>query len=230
MTISERQQYILRLVIEEFIATAEPVGSQSLTDNKDLNVSAATIRNELRELEDLGFLTHPHTSAGRMPTEQGYRYYVDTLMKSKMPSSSEVEAIARCVAQCRDAEQAQKQIAQYIATSLQDAVIIVRGRERLYYTGLSALFAQREFQDYSYTISVSQIFDHFEQNLEQVYACITGVGPQICIGSQNPLGSTTSLVGTRMGGDDLFLIFGPLRLDYARAVGTINYLTQVLSQ
>lgn len=228
--LSERQQNILRLVIEEYIATAEPVGSQTLTDNTTLNVSAATIRNELRDLEDLGFLTHPHTSAGRIPTEQGYQYYVDKLMVPKVPTEQEKKEIIDCVANCRDTQQAQKQIAQYVATSLSDAVIIVHGHERLYYTGLSALFTQREFQEYTYTISVSQIFDHFEHNLEDVYANVSNTGISICIGSKNPLGSTTSLVGVRIGEDDLFLIFGPLRLDYARVVGVINYLTKVFSQ
>jgi len=76
----ERQQEILRRVVEEFVATGEPVGSKTLVARADLRVSASTVRAELAELEALGLLTHPHTSAGRVPTEAGYRYYADELL------------------------------------------------------------------------------------------------------------------------------------------------------
>jgi len=75
-----RQQGLLRAVIEEFVATAAPVGSQTLVDRYPLGVSSATVRNILAELEAAGFLTHPHTSAGRIPTDAGYRYYVESII------------------------------------------------------------------------------------------------------------------------------------------------------
>jgi heat-inducible transcriptional repressor len=78
---SERQRTILALVVREYIEDAAPVGSKGLSERYGLGVSSATIRNELASLEDLGFLTHPHTSAGRVPTERGYRYFVETLMQ-----------------------------------------------------------------------------------------------------------------------------------------------------
>jgi heat-inducible transcriptional repressor len=78
--LSERQRDILRLVVEEYVATGQPVGSKSLVERAGLGVSPSTVRYELAELERLGLLTHPHTSAGRVPTEGGYRLYVDELL------------------------------------------------------------------------------------------------------------------------------------------------------
>jgi heat-inducible transcriptional repressor len=83
--LSERKREILRRVVEDYVATGEPVGSKGLAERSGLGVSASTVRYELAELESLGLLTHPHTSAGRMPTESGYRLYVDELLDRLEP-------------------------------------------------------------------------------------------------------------------------------------------------
>ena len=80
MQLTSRKREILRRVIEEYVATGQPVGSRSLVERSDLGVSPSTVRGELAELETLGLLTHPHTSAGRTPTESGYRVYADELV------------------------------------------------------------------------------------------------------------------------------------------------------
>lgn len=80
MELSERKKAILQAIIEDYIQTAEPVGSRNIAKNHDLGLSAATIRNEMADLEDMGYLDKPHTSAGRIPSEMGYRFYVDSLM------------------------------------------------------------------------------------------------------------------------------------------------------
>ena len=77
---TERRQLLLKLVVQEYVDSSDPVGSEALRNKYQLNYSSATIRNELAALEDLGFLTHLHTSAGRVPTDAGYRYYVENLM------------------------------------------------------------------------------------------------------------------------------------------------------
>lgn len=79
--LTERQKNILTLVIHDYIRSAEPVGSQHLVENYHLDLSSATVRNELMELTERGFLRQPHTSAGRVPTEEGYRYFVGRLMR-----------------------------------------------------------------------------------------------------------------------------------------------------
>src|SRR5919198_805600 len=83
--LTQRQREILRSVVEEYVATGQPVGSKTLLERTRLGVSPSTVRNELAELESLGLLTHPHTSAGRVPTEAGYRYYADDVLERLEP-------------------------------------------------------------------------------------------------------------------------------------------------
>jgi heat-inducible transcriptional repressor len=82
MQLSSRKREILKRVVEEYVATGQPVGSKMLVERSGLGVSSSTIRGELAELESLGLLTHPHTSAGRLPTESGYRAYADELVET----------------------------------------------------------------------------------------------------------------------------------------------------
>ena len=93
MELDERKKKILQAIIEEYIETASPVSSGSLVENSDLNCSSATIRNEMAELEKIGFLEKPHTSAGRIPSQTGYRYYVDELVRDDAISRAEMEFI-----------------------------------------------------------------------------------------------------------------------------------------
>ena len=86
--LSERRKELLKLIVEEYIKTANPVGSSLLCDK--LNCSSATIRNEMASLEDMGYLEKTHTSSGRVPSEMGYRYYVDNLMEPKKMTGEEV--------------------------------------------------------------------------------------------------------------------------------------------
>ena len=89
MTLSERRGAILRLIITDYIQTALPIGSEALVKQHGLKMSSATIRNEMARLEEEGYITHPHTSAGRVPSDRGYRYYVETLMGDPDLSSEE---------------------------------------------------------------------------------------------------------------------------------------------
>ncbi|TMK13551.1 MAG: heat-inducible transcriptional repressor HrcA, partial [Actinobacteria bacterium] len=77
--LGQRKAAVLHTIVEEYVRTGEPVGSETIAERAGLGVSSATIRNEMAALEELGFLSHPHTSAGRIPTDAGYRHYVDTL-------------------------------------------------------------------------------------------------------------------------------------------------------
>ena len=86
--LNDREKTILRSIIQQFILTASPVGSRNITKKFNIGVSPATVRNIMSDLEDTGFIDHPHTSAGRVPTDKGYRYYVDTLMEIQKLKSS----------------------------------------------------------------------------------------------------------------------------------------------
>lgn len=93
MKLDERKRYVLQAIVLDYIATAEPVGSRSLSRKYNLGVSPATIRNEMADLEEMGFIEQPHTSAGRIPTNLGYRFYVDWLMDKYQIENSEEQFI-----------------------------------------------------------------------------------------------------------------------------------------
>ncbi len=90
MELDERKQRILQAIIKTYLETGEPVGSRTISKYTDLNLSSATIRNEMADLEDLGYIMQPHTSAGRIPSDKGYRYYVDTVLAQK---DKEIEGV-----------------------------------------------------------------------------------------------------------------------------------------
>ena len=99
MEISERKKKILAAIVDEYISTAEPVGSKTIAQNAGLGFSSATIRNEMAELTAMGYLEQPHTSAGRVPSAAGYRLYVNELMKKHRLSIEETEEINRSMSQ-----------------------------------------------------------------------------------------------------------------------------------
>src|SRR5262245_29891340 len=92
-SLSERSQQLLKLLVEHYIRDGQPVGSRTLSRDLGLNLSAATIRNVMADLEDLGFVASPHTSAGRIPTDKGYRFFVDTLLKFQPLEHDKIAAI-----------------------------------------------------------------------------------------------------------------------------------------
>lgn len=91
--LNEREKSILRYIIQQFILTASPVGSRNITKRYDLGISPATVRNIMSDLEESGFIDHPHTSAGRIPTDKGYRFYVDSLMNVQAIDNNEKKMI-----------------------------------------------------------------------------------------------------------------------------------------
>lgn len=97
--LGEREKEVLRAVVQEYITTGGPVGSQHLSRRAEFDVSSATLRNVLADLEELGFLEKPHTSAGRVPTDRGYRFYVDTMVRLKDPAPKDRELIHAGLAQ-----------------------------------------------------------------------------------------------------------------------------------
>jgi len=95
VTLGDRKKMILKAVVDDYISSAEPVGSKTLASKITLKLSPATLRNEMAELENLGYLEQPHTSAGRVPSNRGYRLYVDELMNAHKLSMNEIDAINR---------------------------------------------------------------------------------------------------------------------------------------
>jgi heat-inducible transcriptional repressor len=112
--LTPREKMILRYIVQEFIMTANPVGSRYLVKRYNLGLSPATVRNIMADLEELGYLTHPHTSAGRVPTDKGYRFYVDNLLEIKDLTQEEKEAIKNVAQDKTELEEILKDISKLI--------------------------------------------------------------------------------------------------------------------
>src|SRR5687767_11189819 len=102
--LSERAQHLLRVLIESYIREGQPVGSRVLSRDSGLHLSSATIRNVMADLEELGFIASPHTSAGRVPTDKGYRFFVDTLLQVQPLESERISDIRRQLAASSDSK------------------------------------------------------------------------------------------------------------------------------
>ena len=92
MELTERKMIILQAIVRNYLETGEPVGSRTISKYTDLNLSSATIRNEMADLEEMGYIIQPHTSAGRIPSDLGYRVYVDEMMKEKEREVQELKS------------------------------------------------------------------------------------------------------------------------------------------
>ena len=122
MQLDERKRKILQAIIRNYLETGEPVGSRTISKYTDLNLSSATIRNEMSDLEEMGYIVQPHTSAGRIPSDKGYRFYVDTMMEEK---DREIEEIKELMLQKEDKmDLLLKQVAKVLAVNTNYATMI----------------------------------------------------------------------------------------------------------
>src|SRR3954452_2709236 len=124
MNLEERKLEVLRAVIEDYIATEEPVGSKSLVDRHHLGVSPATIRNDMAVLEDEGYIAQPHTSAGRIPTDKGYRLFVDRLSQVKPLSSGERKAIQSFLSEAVDLDDVLRRSVRLLAQLTRQVAVV----------------------------------------------------------------------------------------------------------
>ena len=120
--LDERKTKILKAIIQTYLETGEPVGSRTISKYTDLNLSSATIRNEMSDLEELGYIVQPHTSAGRIPSDKGYRFYVDNLMEEKDREVSEMKDFV--IERTEKMEQVLKQVVKLLATNTNYATMI----------------------------------------------------------------------------------------------------------
>lgn len=178
---------LLQAVAEEYIQTAQPVGSQTLVERQGLEVSSATVRNWFTELDELGYLIQPHTSGGRVPTEVGYRAYVASALTAKGLSKKVQQDLELAIKEISDRAIRMKRIARFLADMTGLAVFVRFGSYDSYYTGLSQLFAQPEFHDWQRVVSLSEILDRLDEAL-QALAPVSHTNPVILIGSQSPFG------------------------------------------
>ena len=138
--LGERKEKILNAIIQNYLETGEPVGSRTISKITDMNLSSATIRNEMSDLEELGYIVQPHTSSGRIPSDKGYRFYVDHLMATKEREVTEIKDMM--IEKTEKMEQLLKQVVKVLANNTQYATMISAPsvqRNRLKFVQLSAV-------------------------------------------------------------------------------------------
>lgn len=224
--ISERKKLLLEIIIKEYLKTAMPVSSGVLVEKYKLDISPATVRNEMMELEDEGYIHQPHTSAGRIPTEAAYELFLAELKnnkKKKELKSAENEQLEKIF---KHEETAFRQTAKAIAELSGGAVFWAFNKNDLYYTGLSNLFSQPEFNQVNMVCDVSAIIDRMEDIIDEIFEDLDD-GEQVLIGSQNPFGNFLSTVLTKYKNNKLsgvFGILGPIRMDYAHNLALVEFI------
>lgn len=180
-----RQQEILRAIVEQYAEVAVPVGSSLLA--KVFNVSSATIRAEMAELERLGFIDQPHTSAGRVPTDKGYRNYVNFV--SEMPQQKQITPGERAInSRVNHAGMPEQTIRNAVDTlvELTHNLGLATIGDRLYMSGLSNLFGQPEFMHPGQVKEVAHLLDNLEPWLQET---APNKPLSVFIGRENPIGS-----------------------------------------
>ena len=224
----ERKAKILSIIIQEHIKTGAPVGSGVLVDKYKLEISPATVRNEMSELEESGFIMQPYTSAGRVPTEKAYKYYIESLKDKKIEENllKELSKILK-----KKDELALKQVAKKIAQASDNAIIWAFHRRNLYYTGISNLLQQPEFAESNLIYNISSIIDRLDEIVNEVFDNIA-YEPEILIGAENPFSNLCSSVLFRYKLENkigMVAILGPMRMDYEKNMGLMRFIHEKLN-
>lgn len=226
MELSERQKIILRTLIKEYVRNAQPVSSGMLVEKYHLDISPATVRNELIVLEERGYIYQPHTSAGRVPTEAAYMLDLDEGgLKHRDLKQADKEALDTVLNASTDNF---KPAARALADLSGNAVFWAFHKNDLYHTGLSNLFAQSEFKQAELIYDVSQVIDRMEEIIDGLFDGLQD-GTQVYLGNNNPFGSflgTTILKYRHEGVSGLCGILGPLRMDYPHNLSLLVYLEE----
>lgn len=228
MAMEERSKNLLCQIIREYVKNALPVGSKMLEAKSRLGVSSATIRNEMAALEHEGYITQPHTSAGRVPTQKGYQFFLEQCQPGKV-SDKEAKEISQLLKQSSagQLEIKIKELAKKLAQFSQGAVVIGFSEDDFYYTGLSNLFAQPEFQDPEVIYDLGLVIDHLDQAMNQIFAEIKEI--KVLIGSQNPFGQQCGVVLSAWqisNQTGIMGILGPMRMDYEKNLGLLNFIRE----
>lgn len=234
-----RKQEILQAIVRSYIETAEPVGSEVVAHQGRLHVSAATIRNEMAALEDLGYLVQPHPSAGRIPTDRGYRAYVDQLADTDAPLSAaeRLRLRRRLATAARHSEWMPKEAARTLATVTRYTSLASQSqpdRYIFYLEGAANMLIQPEFRD---ARAARPVLEALER--EEVVADLLERTPEeqisITIGGEHRVqdlrGCSVVAAAYRVGGRPVGAlgIVGPTRMPYARVITLVRYLAESLN-
>lgn len=227
MSISERQEQILLALIKEYVKTAQPLSSSFLVEKYNLGISSATARNDMAELEENGYIFQPHTSAGRIPTDKAYTYYVENYLLNKEETVKTHKNLSDLKFSSEDDF---KKTAKAIAEISKNAVFWAFHKNDLYYTGVSNLFIQPEFKASEVVCDISVIIDRMEEIIADIFDGLK-IGEQIFIGPNNPFGnflSSVILKYNRDGKTGVVGLLGPIRMDYEKNLELIRFLKNKL--
>ena len=237
---TERQAAILNTIIEQYAEVAVPVGSVTLA--KLFGVSSATVRSEMAQLEELGMITQPHTSAGRVPTDKGYRFYVNRLSEEQghnipMGQPESIDRSARAIdarvqTHANRADQAIRSAVNSLVELTHNMGLATIGDE-LYMSGMSNLFSHPEYSNGSHVQAVARLIDNLEPWLREV---APNEPLNVYIGSENPIGKSSgaSLIISKFRSPysncSYIGVLGPTRQDYAKTMRLVAYTGTLLEE
>lgn len=237
--LTERRKELLKAITEEYIETGEPVGSQNLVEKYNFKVSPATVRNEMAALTEMGYLTQPHTSAGRQPTNIGLRYFLENLMeKVELPVLQEVALKQRV---WQDRFEISKMLSS-AAAALSDVVgtLVVISLEdgRSASSGAVKVLDYSEFFDIDVTRAVLHLIDHIDllRELKQKGAGEADAGYRILLGEEIGLsnlqacGMVFSEFLTKENQKGMIAVVGPIRMNFPQVLPAVKFSAQLLSE
>jgi len=228
---TDRQKKILSAIVEQYAEVASPVGSSLLA--KVFSVSSATVRSEMADLERMGFITQPHTSAGRIPTDKGYRFYVNNLSENTKETVEERRGERALTARVHHGGVPDRTIRNAVDTlvELTDNLGMATIGNQLYMSGLSNLFGQPEFMQGAQVQQVASLLDNLEPWLREV---APNEPLNVYIGRENPIGRNAgcSLIISRFRSpysDRSYIgILGPTRQGYRDVMSLVSHAGQAL--
>lgn len=223
--LTERKKSIVKKVVEEYIKRAKPISSGRLAKKDFPMISSATLRNEMLDLTNEGFLFQPHTSAGKIPTESAFRFFLDNFVEEKKLNKKSQKALLQIQKKGNDQRKRIKELAKELAEQSGEAIIISFSKDDYFYTGLSNLFAQPEFEDFSLVQDLSEVIDHLDRTMESIFDDIEET--KILIGEDNPFSNKCSIILSPLNQSKQKMIIGllgPLRMDYNRNISLIKFL------
>src|SRR3989344_3113682 len=233
----ERKERVLGIVVDEYIKSTTPVGSHFIVQQYSLDLSPATIRNILSELEEEGYLTHPHTSAGRVPTQRGYRYFVDNLMNEIQLLKEERERIqAEYKEGMRELEKLLERTSEVISEKTHyTSIVSVDGENRFYCKGISNVVGYPEFHDFKQVQQILHTLEEKERILEVINRDLEKkiqvfIGSEIACVEMENCSLAVSSYKTNKGQSGRIAVLGPTRMDYERVVSTLQYFSQLMRE
>ncbi|MFZ3054955.1 MAG: hypothetical protein WA091_03190 [Minisyncoccales bacterium] len=228
--ISERQAQIIKNLVKEYIKTAEPVSSKFLAEKYDFGICPSAIRIEFQYLIKEGYLEQPHTSAGRIPTDKAYRFFVDTL-KDKREEKVEQE-LEKMMRSTSDKLRLASEVTKFIADNSSSFVNLHFFREGFNLKeGLDEIFKEPEAKNENFVSSLISFMENFEKNIETLHDSKS----MVFIGKENPIPKTKDITlicsECNLSGQKGFItIIGPRRMDYEKNIRLINSLNKAIKE